>query len=653
MKQLKFLSFILISSLVLFSCSYDDSFLKEEIEKIKMDVKSLKEQTSSLKTVVDALNSGKVITNVEKIDGDKGHKITFNDGKTIDVLNGEKAPVIGIKEADGVYYWTITTNGKTDFLQDQSNNKLRVSGENGKPGNTPELEIDAEGYWTVNGTRIKDATGKEIEAQGDSFFKEVKEDDNAVTFILADDKTIVIPKAGDTYLYFYDNVNDEPTSAFVGKPGSNLRLRIKYSNIDKMEISTKPAGWRINLHRPDKYVMVSIPQDAAFGVYEVVLRGLDKNGLVFMAVAKISIASAEGFTDPEGTFILNEGNMTTENGSLIFISSAGQVFDHLYLNMNGKELGNVCQDLYIKDGKMWIISQNGKVAATGTAFENEGMMVKVDMKTMKREKVFNDVFYKWNEDGTPVLNSRGFQESYLDWPTHLAVLNEKNVFIRDNRGVHHFDSEAGVLTLIEGTRGAAKNRMAVANNKVFVIKSKNLLVFEADKKEVVKTIEMGANISGIETAKDGNLWVATTGSPNKITKINPKTYAVIKENTISEGSVSNGPWSTPGITAKGDTLYYSGGRTTIYRHIFSTGECKKMVETKDYVQNANIVYNAIAVHPVTGDVYINTLKAFGWDFTINNISVFNFDENPTAPLKANHEDYTRFPAGIFFSANFK
>ena len=69
--------------------------------------------------------------------------------------------------------------------------------------------------------------------------------------------------------------------------------------------------------------------------------------------------------------------------------------------------------------------------------------------------------------------------------------------------------------------------------------------------------------------------------------------------------------TTPGITAKGDTLYYSNASTRIYRHIFSTGESQFMVDAKTMVDDANIVPNNIAVHPVTSDVYLNTIKATG------------------------------------------
>lgn len=77
-----------------------------------------------------------------------------------------------------------------------------------------------------------------------------------------------------------------------------------------------------------------------------------------------------------------------------------------------------------------------------------------------------------------------------------------------------------------------------------------------------------------------------------------------------------------------------------------------MVDAKTYVDNANIVYNNIAVHPRTGKVYLNTIKAFGWDFLINNISVFDL-ESATPVLDNNYQNYTHFPAGIFFPADFQ
>ena len=116
--------------------------------------------------------------------------------------------------------------------------------------------------------------------------------------------------------------------------------------------------------------------------------------------------------------------------------------------------------------------------------------------------------------------------------------------------------------------------------------------------------------------------------------------------------MSAGWGSTPGITAKGDTIYYNNGATTIFRHIFSQNASKQMINVKEVVTDAGMVYNNIAVHPVTGDVYMNTIKGYGWDFTINNISLFE-DKGDEMSLKLNHKDFTRFPAGIFFLASFR
>src|SRR5690606_38256758 len=206
----------------------------------------------------------------------------------------------------------------------------------------------------------------------------------------------------------------------------------------------------------------------------------------------------------DGTFILNEGNMTSENGSLIFISPKGVVTDSAYFKVNGTELGNVTQDLFIGDGKIYIISQNGKQNAVGDAFQNDGMLIVANSETLERVANYND------------------ELSTLSWPSHVAVLNGNEVFIRDNKGVSLFNTLNKELKFVEGSNGAKKNRMAVVNDKVFVPGSTKVFVLEAGKSEVAHTIDMGANVTGVVKASDGNLWVATNGNPNKIAKINPR-----------------------------------------------------------------------------------------------------------------------------------
>ena len=625
----KTLNFILIflSSAILFSCSYDDAFLKEEIDKIKTDLSALTKQANSLQTMVDALNAGKVITKVDKLADDKGYKITFNDGSVMDITNGKNAPVMGIKEFEGEYYWAITTNGTTDFILDKNNNKLLVSG---KDGVTPTMQIDAEGYWTVNGVRINDAEGKPLKAQGDSFFKEVIETEDSVTFIMANGTSIVMPKSGGTFLKF-ENESNEPF--FVIDGGKSKKLTVSFANVHSLELMAVPVGWKAFLHIPNKTLEIIAPMDAPYGVKEIVVRGLDKNGLVYQAIAKVSVAG-KAYSDPNGLFVLNEGNMTTENGSLIFITPDKQVLSNLYFTMNGRRLGNTSQDLFIHDNKMYIISQNGGTSGSGTTSDSDGKLIVANAETLQRVASFEN------------------ELSSMKMPSHVAVLNDENVFIRDNNGVHIFNTTTKELNLIAGTKGAAKNRMVVSDGKVFVILKKSILVLEANRLDIANTIEMSANISGLLKSNDGNLWVSTTGTPNKIASVNSKTFAVIKENDVTVGGLGAGWGATPGITAKGDTLYFNNAGTTIYRHIFSTEESKIMIDAKTVVPNSTMTYNNIAVHPITGKVYMLTIKGYGWDFLTNNISEFDFSGGEPK-LSANYTDHTRFPAGIFFTADFK
>ncbi len=627
MKRQFNLLILLISGILFFSCEYDDSYLKNEIDKIKTDLSELKKQTTAMQSLVDALNEGKVITKTEALEGGKGYKITFNNGETLEIRNGDDAPVVGVKEESRVYYWTITTNGKTEFLTDANNKKIKVSGNDGA---TPQLNIDAEGYWTINNQRIKDANGEFVKAQGDSFFTNITDGADDVTFVMADGNTIVLSKSKGTHLSF-DNPKNEPF--FLFKPGVRKDLKIKFDNITELRIVEKPEGWTADIHIPNKTVNILAPQNSSFGIGNIRIEGVDSKGMVYQAVAKVG-TEGKVFNDPNGIYILNEGNMTTENGSLIFITSTGEVMNNVYYNANGTELGNVSQDLFIKDDKMYILSQNGNNNSAATGKVNDGMLVVANAQSLKRIKAYNKEISK------------------LSWPSHIAVLNDENLFIRDNNGVHILNTATDELKLIDGTKGAAKNNMAVVNGKVYVISGKKILKLEAVNTKIVQEADFGTNITGLLRSKDNNLWISTNGTPAKISKIDSETLAVIQTNEITVGRLGTGMASTPAITAKGDTLYYSNGGMTIYRHIFSKNESKQMISANEVLTNAGMAYNNIAVHPLTGDVYLNTMKGYGWDFTFNNISVFQ-DKDDEMTLKENYKDYTRMPAGIFFNANFK
>ncbi|MEG1554496.1 MAG: DUF4465 domain-containing protein [Rikenellaceae bacterium] len=235
---------IISIGLTAISCSdYDDSGLWNEIKDIKGQITKLNADVSSLKTIVDAQKDGKTITDVKATTS--GYDITFSDGKTITVTNGKNgsdAPVIGIKDFEGIYYWTITTAGKTDFLYDTAkpDQKIPVSGKDAK---APKLTVNAEGYWEVDGVKITDANGNFVKAvgeNGDSFFKAVEAKTDEVIFTLADGSKITLPRSEGL------KITIAATGEQFVKLGATKEFDITQSGIVSYTIS-KPDGWKVSL----------------------------------------------------------------------------------------------------------------------------------------------------------------------------------------------------------------------------------------------------------------------------------------------------------------------------------------------------------------------------------------------------------------------
>lgn len=118
---MKKILFLLLTVVTVCSCYNDDDLwdkvndLDGRVETLETTVKKMNSEITTLQSLVDALNQGKIITNTEQTS--EGYTLTFNDGSKVSIKNGTNgtdAPVIGVKaDENGVYYWTVTTNGTT------------------------------------------------------------------------------------------------------------------------------------------------------------------------------------------------------------------------------------------------------------------------------------------------------------------------------------------------------------------------------------------------------------------------------------------------------------------------------------------------------------------------------------------------------------
>ncbi|MBO5252082.1 MAG: hypothetical protein J6B31_08865 [Bacteroidaceae bacterium] len=195
--------------------------LQERIAAMENSVKQMNADIVSIQGVVTSLkNSNSVEKVVEQTDG---YVLLFTDGTSVTIKHGkdgQAAPVIGIAEEEGVYYWTVTLKGETSWLEDEEGEKMPVS----TVGTTPLLSIDDKGYWIVsydNGktySNVLNEDGNPVSAlgqkgdkgdkgedgadgtngsngtSGDSFFKNVEQTDDEVILTLANGTVISIPK---------------------------------------------------------------------------------------------------------------------------------------------------------------------------------------------------------------------------------------------------------------------------------------------------------------------------------------------------------------------------------------------------------------------------------------------------------------------------
>ena len=281
--------FLLLTVITVCSCYNDDDLwdkvndLDGRVETLETTVKGMNSDITALQNLVDALNQGKVIINTEQTS--EGYTLTFNDGSKVSIKNGTNgtdAPVIGIKaDEDGTYYWTITTNGVTDWLPD-ADNKLKVT------GTTPIMGVDDDGYWTVDtgdgAQPINGADGKPIKAKGedgDSFFKSVTVNDNYVLVTLEDGTSFTLPK-GETYTF--DIANRDYTLFSSNETRTYL---LTTANIDDATLIAIPQGWTAVLN--DKDLKITAPAVSGDDVKDGELKILVTPSKAFGKVIKMQL----------------------------------------------------------------------------------------------------------------------------------------------------------------------------------------------------------------------------------------------------------------------------------------------------------------------------------------------------------------------------
>lgn len=657
MKKLFAMLLVAVLGFSTWSCYYDDKDLWNEVGNIKTELAQLNKEVSTLQTLVNALDQKKTISSVEETS--TGYTITFNDGKTITIQNGKNAPQIGIDLFEGTYYWTIGGNG--NWLADAQGHKVPVTG---KDGASPQITVDADGCWALDGIRLKDDSGNDVKAtgrDGDSFFKSVTDGEREVTFVLTNGETIVIPKTS-AQLFGFEKPSDG-RKYFALNFGREKELALKTDDIVTADVMNVPAGWTVKLNLSQKKLTVHAPEASEGIAYNggiVTLVGIDKKGNTVFASAEV--CASIDYADNEGTFVVCEGNMTTVNGMLVYYDKTGKEYKEVFEQANGGlEIGNVVQDMYMANGKIYLLTQNG------SNMKGAGRFVVCDARTMRMEYA----------DPLVIMTPEG----KATWPQHLVIVSDTKGYVQYSEAGMEATSGICELALSEGkvavkstiegtfgkftTDGAIKTRMVYSRGKVYAGCGHSVVIIDPASNTIEKRLPYeGRQVKGIAKGADGNIWFTLagtfTGNQNMIPKFtsNPEIIGMDHDgNVLQETEMPStiklpvATWSPAvGMCASFTDSYiyfvdsdaFSATSASRYNYTAKTFDV-------NYISGTETIYGIMGQHPTSRQLWVGKSS-----YVDSNIYIFDVSGITPSQIQQFHYPTQKgaSPAGIDFAYRF-
>lgn len=308
----KLLAFF-VTLFTLFSCEYDDLWIRNEFTEIKKEIQRLEDlcnelnsNIQSLDQIIKALDNSEFITDIQPVseNGVKvGYKIVFESGNAITIYNGEEGPAgddgyvpeIGVKQGeDGKWYWTIDG----DWMMDSEGNKVTTTG---RTDLIPMLKIE-DMYWYVSydGGKSWTKLDKAVGENGTNFFKSVEHDDEFVYIILADGTNLTLPKVSPFTMEF-EITGDIPCS-----PGGVLTIPyiLKGAGDDADVITISDGGWDAEVKKQSSSegsIVITAPMDITRG--QVVVVATNQSKTIVKALSFI----AGVFTADDEVVLAGEG----------------------------------------------------------------------------------------------------------------------------------------------------------------------------------------------------------------------------------------------------------------------------------------------------------------------------------------------------------
>ncbi len=344
-------------------------------------------------------------------------------------------------------------------------------------------------------------------------------------------------------------------------------------------------------------------------------------------------------TGSKGVLVLEEGNMTSENGFLNFIPGGANQYYHTMVT--GKRIANVCQDLYIYNDKIYIIAQN-----TETGSNKGGVLTVKNAVNFATTKTYTSEISGANN------------------PTHVAVYNDNVIYLRGSgekydgtgsgNGIYRFNvSDNTFKRLDDGGATAAATPMVIVGKYLYVCYNDGVRVYDA----ATQSVEFSkvSDIAGAQcVVKSTDGTKVYVYSSKNIYEITPSVDA-LKATRKGTTSAAISTWSNSAqVSYYNDALYYATAAGAAYRFDLADGVNSSLGSIYTGASQTVIgstMYNGVAVDPGTGYLYVAT-TTYGTTYSdVNALNVFDVKNGAFTRVQTFVGD-ERFTAGIFFPENF-
>ncbi len=242
-------------------------------------------------------------------------------------------------------------------------------------------------------------------------------------------------------------------------------------------------------------------------------------------------------------YVVNEGQFQSNNGSVgKFFPDSGKIINTYFKQQNGRDLGDIVQDLSFYKDKGFLVVNNSK------------KMEIVDKETFETMGVLEN----------------------LSYPRQFLAIDDTKGYLTDGSSANGQNAQVLIIDMVDYEimdtieTGLGPESMVRVDDKVFVTNAggfsvgNTVSVIDVNNDAVTETVEVGKFPTDIVKDVDNNVWVYCKGAYNmdtyaydaQLMKINTSTY---ETETFEVGSITSFGNYLLAIDSEGRNLYFEGG----------------------------------------------------------------------------------------------